>query len=111
MNRLWIIVGALVALGAAAVGAGGAYYFAHPTRTEIAGAEVRNILLSLNAPPGTVDIEANSAFKGGAAPAPPAAPRPGAAGDWPSYNKTLTSERFSDLAQINAKNGGHARRT
>jgi alcohol dehydrogenase (cytochrome c) len=26
------------------------------------------------------------------------------AADWPSYNKTLTSERFSDLSQINAKN-------
>jgi alcohol dehydrogenase (cytochrome c) len=29
-----------------------------------------------------------------------------AAGDWPSYNKTLTSERFSNLSQINTKNVG-----
>jgi alcohol dehydrogenase (cytochrome c) len=105
MNRtVEYIVIALIALGAAAVGAGAGFYFAHPARTEIAGAEVRNILLSLNASPGTVKIEANSTFKGGAAPAPPAAPAQAAAGDWPSYNKTLTSERFSDLAQINAKN-------
>jgi alcohol dehydrogenase (cytochrome c) len=27
-----------------------------------------------------------------------------AAGDWPSYNKTLTSERYSQLGQINTKN-------
>ena len=26
-----------------------------------------------------------------------------AAADWPSYNKTLTSERFSDLSQINTQ--------
>jgi alcohol dehydrogenase (cytochrome c) len=105
MNRtVEMIVVVLIALGAAAVGAGLAYYFAHPARTEIAGAEARNILLSLNAPAGSVTIEGNSAFRGGAAEAPPAAAAPGAAGDWPSYNKTLTSERFSDLGQINTKN-------
>jgi alcohol dehydrogenase (cytochrome c) len=97
------IVIALIALGAAAVGAAGAAFIGL-TRLEIAGAEARNIVLSLNAPPGAVTIEENSAFKGGAAPVPPATPAPGAPGDWPSYNKTLTSERFSDLAQINAKN-------
>jgi alcohol dehydrogenase (cytochrome c) len=107
MNRtVEMIVVVLIALGAAAFGAGLAYYFAHPARTEIAGAELRNIMLSLNAPAGSVTIEGNSAFKGGAAPAPAATPAPGAAGDWPSYNKTLTSERFSDLAQINVSNVG-----
>jgi alcohol dehydrogenase (cytochrome c) len=105
--RHWVdhVILALVAIGAAGVGAGIAYYFAHPARTEIAGAEVRNILLSLNAPPGTVTTEQNPAFKGAATPSG-AAPAPGAAGDWPSYNKTLTSERFSDLGQINTKNIG-----
>ena len=29
-----------------------------------------------------------------------------AAGDWPSYNRTLTSERYSQLSQINTKNVG-----
>src|SRR4029453_18517311 len=29
-----------------------------------------------------------------------------AAGDWPSYNRTLTSERYSPLSQINTKNVG-----
>ena len=28
------------------------------------------------------------------------------AGDWPSYNRTLTSERYSQLSQINTKNVG-----
>jgi alcohol dehydrogenase (cytochrome c) len=93
----------LVAAIAAVVGAGIAYYVAHPARTEIAGAELRNIALSLNAPEGTLTTEQNPAFKAAAAP-PPAAPAPAAAGDWPSYNKTLTSERFSELAQINAQN-------
>ena len=43
-RRLDYVILALVAVGAAAIGAGIAYYFAHPARTEIAGAEVRNIL-------------------------------------------------------------------
>jgi alcohol dehydrogenase (cytochrome c) len=93
----------ILALGAAAVGAVIGYYFAHPARTEIAGAEVRNIVLSLNAPEGTLTTEQNPAFKAAATPSAPAS-LPAAAGDWPSYNKTLTSERFSDLAQINTTN-------
>jgi alcohol dehydrogenase (cytochrome c) len=93
----------LIAIGAAVVGAGAAYYFVHPTRTEIAGAEMRNIALSLSAPQGTITTEKNPAFKAAATPTA-AAPAPGAAGDWPSYNKTLTSERFAGLDQINTKN-------
>jgi alcohol dehydrogenase (cytochrome c) len=95
----------LVAVVAAVVGAGIAYYLANPARTEIAGAELRNIALSLNAPEGTLTTEQNPAFKAAATP-PAAAPAPAAAGDWSSYNKTLTSERFSDLAQINTQNVG-----
>jgi alcohol dehydrogenase (cytochrome c) len=37
------------------------------------------------------------------APAPATPPSPATA-DWPSDNKTLTSERFSDLGLINTKN-------
>ena len=108
MSRtLEIIILVLVGLGAAAAGAGAALYLAHPTRVEIAGGEARAFLLSLNPPPGTVTTEENAAFKGAAAPQSPTTPPPGAAaGDWPSYNKTLTSERFSDLGQINTKNVG-----
>ena len=104
-RRLEIIVLALVALGAAAAGAGITFLVANKTRVEVAVGETRGDLLSLRAPPGTVTIETNPDYKGSAAPAPAAAPSP-AATDWPSYNKTLSSERFSDLSQINTKNVG-----
>jgi hypothetical protein len=54
--------------------------------------------------------ELNPAYKNASVAAPePAsvAPWPStAAGDWPSYNKTLTSERYSELSQINTTNVG-----
>ena len=65
--------------------------------------ELRGEILSLFAPQGAVATETNPNYKAAAAPAPTAPPSPAAA-DWPSYNKTLTSERFSDLSQINTKN-------
>src|SRR5262250_2547820 len=50
-------------------------------------------------------ISGLSAAKTSAAPAAAAgAAASAAAVDWPSYNKTLTSERFSDLSQINTQN-------
>jgi alcohol dehydrogenase (cytochrome c) len=51
-------------------------------------------------------IECGYKGAGAVAPSPPAeAPMPNATtGDWPSYNKTLTSERYSQLSQINTKN-------
>jgi alcohol dehydrogenase (cytochrome c) len=104
--RHWIIF-ALVAIVAAGVGAAAALYFAFPNQVQLAGGETRSELLSLNAPPGTLTTESNAAYKGAAATAAAAgaAPAP-AAGDWPSYNKTLTTERFSALSQINTQNVG-----
>lgn len=103
-RRVEYIVVAVLILGAAALGAGGALYFAYPTQVTIAGGEARNYLLSLNAPAGILTAEENAAYKS------PAAPTDGkmvaAAGDWPSYNKTLTSERFANLGQINTQNVG-----
>src|SRR6516165_4770849 len=100
----WIIF-ALVAIVAAGVGAAAALYFAFPNQVQLVGGETRSELLSLNAPPGTLTTESNAAFKGAAAPAAAAGPAPGAAaGDWPSYNKTLTTERFSNLSEINTQN-------
>lgn len=107
-RRLEIIIIALVALGVLGVGAGIALYFAYPVRVSLLAGAARSLLLTLNAPTGTVTTEQNPAYTGGAAaPAPAAEAAPGAsAGDWPSYNRTLTSERFSDLSQINTKNVG-----
>src|SRR5215470_6264204 len=106
LKRHWIIV-AIVAVVAAAVGAAVALDLAYPNQVELAAGMARGELLSLNAPPGTLTTEANAAFKGATAPASSAGPAPGAvAGDWPSYNKTLTTERFSDLSQINTQNVG-----
>jgi len=107
MNRkIEFIVIALVALGCLALGALGALYFFNLNQIQFAGGEAREYLLSLNAPPGTVRTEENTAYKGVAVPARPPAASGGAAGDWPSYNKTLTTERFSDLDQINSNNVG-----
>jgi glucose dehydrogenase len=62
-------------------------------------------VLSLNAPPGTLTTEASAAYKAPSAPAAAASTAPAAtARDWPSYNRTLTSERVSDLSQINTQN-------
>jgi alcohol dehydrogenase (cytochrome c) len=100
--RHWIIV-ALVAIIAAAVGGGVNSSLADEAGVEARIGELRGEILSLFAPPGAVATETNPNYKGAAAPAPAAPPSPAAA-DWPSYNKTLTSERFSGLSQINTKN-------
>ena len=67
----------------------------------------RNYLLSWSAPPGTAITELNAAYKSVAAAAPshPAPSQSGtAAADWPTYNRTLTSERYSQLSEINTDN-------
>ena len=106
MNRrleLFSIV--LFALDAGMVGGGVTSALADEAEVEVGIGELRGEILSLFAPPGAVATETNPNYKGAAAPAPAAPPSPAAA-DWPSYNKTLTSERFSDLSQINTKNVG-----
>jgi alcohol dehydrogenase (cytochrome c) len=100
-RRDYVII-ILVAIAAAAVG----FLAANKTRVEVGVGETRSELLSLRAPPGTATTEMNPAYKVAAAPAAAAVPSPTAA-DWPSYNKTLSSERFSDLSQINSKNVGN----
>ena len=68
----------------------------------------RNYIRSWAAPKGATTTELNPAYKGAAAAAP--SPLPAAAGvadgDWPSYNRTLTSERYAPLAEINTKTVG-----
>ncbi|HEX9168467.1 MAG TPA: PQQ-binding-like beta-propeller repeat protein, partial [Roseiarcus sp.] len=108
MRRL--VIAALVAaiLVAAGASVAAALFRAYPVQMALSVAMTRNYLRSLSAPKGATTTELNPAYKG----APAAAPSPltvvaeGAAGDWPSYNRTLTSERYSPLAEINAKNVG-----
>ncbi|HXZ16931.1 MAG TPA: PQQ-binding-like beta-propeller repeat protein [Roseiarcus sp.] len=106
--RHWLdyVILLLVAVGAAVVGAGITVLLRNPAPAEVAAGALRGELLSLRGAPGTVTTEANADYKAPAAPTAnqPAAPSNAAAADWPSYNKTLTSERFSDLDQINTKN-------
>ena len=67
-----------------------------------------NYFRSWSAPAGTTTTELAAASKdAGAVGARPAlcGTRPNAtADDWPSYNKTLTSERYSPLSQIDTTN-------
>src|SRR6516225_9905844 len=101
--RHWILI-ALVAIIAAAVGGGVTSSRADVfTRIEVGVGDLRGEILSLFAPPGAIATETNPNYKGAVAPAP-AAPSSPAAADWPSYNKTLTSERFSELSHINTEN-------
>jgi alcohol dehydrogenase (cytochrome c) len=105
--KLLIIAGALGVTGAAIAGV---LYLAFPVQISTLGGMTRNYLISLSAPPGTITTELNAAYKGAGAVAssPPAeTPSPNTtAGDWPSYNRTLTSERYSQLSEINTKNVG-----
>ena len=97
-KKLFMIAVALGVIGAAA---GGALYYFYPVQVSIFAGLTRNYFLSWSAPPGTTTTELNAAYKdaGAVAPSPPAeASSPSAtAGDWPSYNRTLTSERYSPL--------------
>jgi alcohol dehydrogenase (cytochrome c) len=85
---------------------GGVLYYLFPVQVSLLAARARSYVLSLNAPPGTTKTESNPAYKSAAVAEtqPPAASPPGT--DWPSYNRTLTSERYSPLGKINTKNVG-----
>jgi alcohol dehydrogenase (cytochrome c) len=96
--------GVLVAIGATTAGA---LYVYWDQAVPIVGMGI-NYYRSLSAPAGTtltelapISAEAQAIVVSAAA---PTVPPPAATGDWPSYNKTLTSERYSPLDQINAKN-------
>ena len=98
MKRRVVIAAALVA----AVAAGGALYRVYPVQVSLLVATTRNVLRSWSAPKGATTTEVNPAYKGAAAAAPlrAAATANAADEDWPSYDRTLTSERLpSDCAR------------
>src|SRR6202044_570756 len=97
------------ALFVAGVALAGILYLAFPIAMTTYGGMGLNYLKTLSTPAGTVNTEANPAYVGpGAAVSSVAAVDaawPNAAvGDWPSYNRTPSSQRFSPLTQINTKN-------
>jgi alcohol dehydrogenase (cytochrome c) len=107
MKRKLFVIVALFAVAAAA--AGGALYYIYPVQVSTLAGLARNYIISLAAPAGAVITESNATYKGSEGVSRAAAPEPSAganASDWPSYNRTLTSERYSPLNQINTKNVG-----
>jgi alcohol dehydrogenase (cytochrome c) len=107
-KKIWIIIGALIAAG---VVVGGVLYVTFPVQMTTYGGMGLNYLKTLSVPAGAVTTETNPAYVAtvAAASAPPVAdpvwPN-AAAGDWPSYNRTPSSQRYSPLTQITAKNVG-----
>jgi hypothetical protein len=89
-KKLFIVIGALAVIGAAAAGA---RYYAYPVQVSTLGGLTRNYFISWLAPSGTTTTELNVAYKGAgtAAPATPTEATSATAGDWPSYNKTRPS--------------------
>ena len=107
-NKLLIIAGTVIR---DRCDRGGALYYAFPVQMTTYGAMGLNFLSPVYTA-GTLAIETNPAYKApvAAVPSPPLADAawPNAAvGDWPSYNRTPTSQRFSPLDQINTKNVGN----
>ena len=105
--RFWLraLVGAIVVVGIAIAGLSYVYW----DETVKFGSMAINYVRYWSAPAGTLETEvaqtaaAAQPSASTTSAAPQAAPG-GTEGDWPSYNKTLTSNRFSELSQINRTN-------
>ena len=107
IKKLIIIAVVLGVIGAAA---GGALYYFYPVQMSTVAGLTRNYFLSWSAPPGTTTTELNAAYEepGAVASSSAAAASPPntTAGDWPSYNRTVNSDRFSPLGEITTANVG-----
>ena len=105
-KKFFLIVGALAVIGGAI---GGGLYYVYPIQVTTVVGLTRNFIIARTYP-GTTTTESNPAYKAAEAVAPsPPAETPSASatsGDWPSYNRTLTSDRYSQLNEINTKNVG-----
>src|SRR5262245_8225630 len=100
MKRFFVVVVALAVIGAAI---GGGLYLAFPVQMSTIGGLTRNYVLSLGAPAGTTTTETNTAYAAPTATPSDAPAASASAGDWPSYNRTVDSDRFSPLGEINTK--------
>ncbi len=102
--RFWVraVFGAIVLVGIAVGGLSYAYW----DETVLIASMAINYARYWSAPAGTLQTEvahAGQPLAPAASPSPNTGPRV-TRGDWPSYNKTLTSNRFSQLSQINRTN-------
>ena len=104
--RYWrALLGAIVVIGIAVAGL---LYVYWDQFVPIAAMGI-NYVRYWSAPAGALETEvaqtgAVAQPSASAASASPQAAPGGTEGDWPSYNKTLTSNRFSQLSQINRTN-------
>jgi len=103
-NKAVVIAGVLIV--AIAIGAGMLYAY-WDQAVPLVGMAI-NYVRTLSAPSGTTTTEEAALANDTepvVSPVPSGAtPQTLTADDWPSYNKTLTSERYSSLSQINVKN-------
>src|SRR6516165_3036273 len=104
--RFWLgaLLGAIVVAGIAIAGLSYAYW----NQTVKIGSMAINYVRYWSAPAGTLETEvaqpAPAVQPSAAVGLAPNAALGGTEGDWPSYNKTLTSNRFSQLSQIDRTN-------
>ena len=111
MKRKGLLVASLgaVALVAAGAVAGRVLYQTYPVQVSLFAALARNVVRSWGAPPGATRTEQNPAYPVAAVSAPAvmtvAEAKP-AGEDWPSYNRTLASDRYAPLSEINAQTVG-----
>ena len=109
MERKYKILGIAGVLLVACASAAVTVYAYWDKAVPLAGMAI-NFVRTLTAPSGTTVTEQAEPSKHTEAPTnPPSADSAAAVStdDWPSYNKTLTSERYSPLNQINTANVGH----
>ena len=104
--RSWlrVLAGAIVVGGIAV----GCLSYVFWDQTVLIASMAINYVRYWSAPAGTLETEVaqtgTAAQLASTASALPQVAPSGTAGDWPSYNKTLTSNRFSELSQINRTN-------
>jgi alcohol dehydrogenase (cytochrome c) len=101
--RSWLIAAASAIVVIGLIVAGLIYFVFWDQFVPIAAMGI-NYARYMNAPAGTIATEVNAAWTAAKAPAAASTSPAPSDGDWPSYNKTLTSDRFSDLNQIDSKN-------
>ena len=102
MKRRLVIIGVVIAVFAVSCGG---YVLTHMNKSLPMLAMSINYVRYLSAPAGTITTELAPSFREDKAPLMPGQEE-GVQEDWPSYNRTLTSNRFSHLDQINRHNVG-----